>query len=150
MASHAFQVLTSIGVKGSLDAFIAFVLLKSSCRLQSTGPSLLCHLALVQEFSSDSLHTFSLKRHCYVNALCTKSNVIKDFGTLPLIMQHCNGALWLPVFRFISCDSVFPVNREMRWQIRFFLSAGTNYICVKKLAKEIRALHPHQSFFVIG
>ena len=150
MASHAFQVLTSIGVKGSLDAFIAFVLLKSSCRLQSTGPSLLCPLALVQEFSSDSLHTFSLKRHCYVNALCTKSNVIKDFGTLPLIMQHCNGALWLPVFRFISCDSVFPVNREMRWQIRFFLSAGTNYICVKKLAKEIRALHPHQSFFVIA
>ena len=79
-----------------MDAFIAFVLLKSSCRLQSTGPSLLCPLALVQEFSSDSLHTFSLKRHCYINALCTKSNesyVIKDFGTLLLIMQHCNGAL---------------------------------------------------------
>ena len=58
-------------------------------------------------------------------------------------------------YDYLSSDlypvtAFFPVNREMRWQIRFFLSAGTNYICVKKLAKEIRALHPHQSFFVIG
>ena len=55
-------------------------------------------------------------------------------------------------YDYLSSDlypvtAFFPVNREMRWQIRFFLSAGTNYICVKKLAKEIRALHPHQSFF---
>ena len=55
-------------------------------------------------------------------------------------------------YDYLSSDlypvtAFFPVNREMRWQIRFFLSAGTNYICVKKLAKEIRALH---HFFVIA
>ena len=107
MASHAFLVSTSIGVKGSLDAFIAFVLLKSSCRLQSTGPSFLCPLALVQEFSSDSLHTFSLKRHCYINALCTKSNgsyVIKDFGAFALIFSTSKYFRW----KLQPCPSFFP------------------------------------------